>query len=231
MFNSQSAYDQHVNRGIRGGRSFFFAPRPGSRLPYLKDFAELRKGLFQSVFLGGNRQALLPLLNVDVANKAFPKPYASLIDLLGDMQQDYSTPRRQYVIDLQNPLPRDAADKLRAHLAGLDICYCSDGTNKYIKKFFELGPVPARETFETEIEGRPTRTTVEQHFANVLRRRIQYPNLQCIRLGNRTRYISVPMEYCAILGNQVSLNFDKIQQKYLSKAQIYNQFVYFTDCQ
>lgn len=203
---SQSVYDQHLGRGVRGGRSFFFSPRDGLRLPDLKEFAELRKGLFQSVVLGENMKALLPLLNVDVANKAFPKPYSSLIHLLEDMRNEYSTRNRAYVVDLQSPLHQDATKKLHAHLSGLDLCYCSDGTNRIIRKYFELGKPPAQETFEIDRDGRRTRTTVQQYFDVELRRQIRYPHLQCIRLGHRDRYISVPMEYCAILGNQVSLN-------------------------
>lgn len=180
-------------------------PKGGPSLPYLKDFAELRKGLFQSVVLGGNRKRLLPLLNVDVSNKAFPAPYNSLIDLLRDMKDEFSTRNREFVVDLSGPLNDDVAKKLHAHLSGLELCYCSDGTNKTIRKYFELGEVPAKETFDIERDGRKTRTTVQKYFDGELRRQIRYRNLQCIRLGNRTHYISVPMEYCAILGNQVSL--------------------------
>lgn len=156
--------------------------------------------------LGHQAGKPLLLLNVDVSNKAFPIPYNSLIDLLRDMEREFSRPYRKFVVDLSKPLNKDVTDKLHAHLGGLELCYCSDGKNKTIKKYFELGEVPARETFEIERNGRKTKMTVQNYFKNELGCRIQYPNLQCIRMGNRTNYISVPMEYCAILGNQVSVS-------------------------
>lgn len=192
-----------MDRGIRGGRSFFPAPERGASLPDLRDFAELRKGLFQSVTIARDGKSLRPLLNVDVSNKAFPKPYNSLIDLLRDMNDEYSTRNRRYEVDLMRPLNQDAAEKLHAHLSGLELCYCSDGTNKRIYRYFQLGKIPAEETIEIERDGRKMTTTVKKYFDNDLRRTICFPNLQCIRLGNKKTFISVPMEYCAIL-EQVS---------------------------
>lgn len=209
----QSVYNQHLNNGIRGGRSFFFTPTNGPRLPNLRDFYELRKGIFQSVALGHNaqnRKLILPLLNVDVSNKAFPIPYNSLIHLLEDMPNEYSTRNREFPrIDLNRPLNADVAEKLHRHLAGLDLLYCSDGTNKSVRKYFELGRVPAQETFEMTKDGRTQRISVENYFRNELRRRIQYPNLQCIRLGQRTNFISVPMEFCSII---IQVSFESLVQ-------------------
>lgn len=202
-------YNQHLNNGIRGGRSFYFIERNGPQLPYLRDFYELRKGLFQSVALGHdaqNRKIILPLLNVDVTNKAFPVPYNSLIDLLKDMPDEYSTRYRRFdPIDLDKPLTDDVAWRLHNHLSGLDLLYCSDGTNKFVKKYFELGKVPAEETFEMGKDGKKTKTNVLNYFRDELKRKITYPNLQCIRLGQRNNFISVPMEFCSII-IQVSLN-------------------------
>lgn len=147
----------------------------------------------------------LLLLNVDVSNKAFPKPYNSLIDLLSDMEREFSTQYRKFVVDLSRPLSDEVATKLHAHLSGLELCYCSDGSNKTIKKYFELGDVPERETFEMKKDDKKLRISVQNYFAEELKRQIRYPNLRCIRMGNRASYISVPMEYCAILGNQVSV--------------------------
>lgn len=174
---------------------------------------------------------ILPLLNVDVSNKAFPKPYDSLIDLLRDMGGEYSTRNRAYEVDLSMPLTEDAARKLHAHLSGLELCYCSDGTNKMIRKYFELGKVPAEERFEIERDGTRTQTTVKAYFAGELRRQIRYPNLECIRLGNRTHFISVPMEYCAILGNQVSFYFYKTKNCIFQSTIESFQFSRVSDCQ
>lgn len=196
-------YNQHLNNGIRGGRSFYFIQTNGPQLPNLRDFYELRQGLFQSIALGHdakNRKLILPLLNVDVTNKAFPIPYNSLIHLLEDMPAEYSTRNRQFPrIDLSRPLNDDVAGKLHRHLSGLDLMYCSDGTNKSVRKYFELGKVPAQEIFEMTKDDKKVRISVLDYFRNELRRPIQYPNLQCIRLGQRTNYISVPMEFCSII--------------------------------
>lgn len=175
------------------------------QLPYLGDFAELRKGLFQSVVIAENGKYLRPLLNVDVSHKAFPVQYDSLIYLLQDMEHEYSTQRRRFVVDLTRPLNEETQSKLHAHLVGLELCYCSDGANKRIYKYFELGKVPAKESFEMNRDGRQIATTVEKYFAEELQKPIQYHNLQCIRLGNKRSFISVPMEYCAILSTQVSV--------------------------
>lgn len=200
-----------MDNGIRGGRSFFF--KKGGALPYLYDFAQLRKGLFQSVTIAGSGKFIQPLLNVDVSNKAFPIPYNSLIDLLRDMKNEYSTRNRVYEVDLTRPLSKDAEEKLHAHLAGLELCYCSDGTNKRIHKYFGLGEIPAKETFEMERDGKKMKTTVQKYFDGELKRPIKFPNLQCFRLRNRTGFISVPMEYCAIL-EQVSFKKKKNPEKY-----------------
>lgn len=201
-------YNQHLNNGIRGGRSFFFIQK-NARLPKLGDFYDLRKGLFQSIALGHdaqNRKMILPLLNVDVTNKAFPRPYNSLIHLLEDMPEEYSTRNRRFDrVNLDQPLTEDVARRLHTHLSGLDLLYCSDGTNKLVKKYFELGKVPAQETFELTKDKKKIRTSVQDYFRAELRRPIRYPNLQCVRLGPRNNFISVPMEYCSII-IQVSLS-------------------------
>lgn len=200
----QSAYNQHLDHGIRGGRTFFFDPKDEPK--YLGDFAELRKGLYQSVALGhhaDDRKKLLPLLNVDVSNKAFPQSFNRIIDLLLAMKAEYSPRDRRFVLDLNGQLSDYVAEKLHTHLSGLELCYCSDGTNKTIKRYVELGMVPAEEAIEIKRNDKKIGTTVQKYF-DELKRRIQYRNLPCIRMGSKKDYIAVPMEYCAILGNQVS---------------------------
>lgn len=147
---------------------------------------------------------LRPLLNIDVTYKAFPKPFGSLIDLLHDMEREYSTPKQIFVVDLSRPLNDKVKSKLHAHLSGLELCYCSDGKNRRIYKYFEMGNVPAEEKFQMNKNDKKIATNVRAYFAEELKRPIKHHNLQCIRLGNKMKYISVPMEYCAILGTQVS---------------------------
>lgn len=221
----QASYNQHLAHGIRSGRKFYFK-QPNERLHYLADFAELRKGLFHSVVIAENGKQYRPLLNVDVSHKAFPKPYRNLIDLVLDMEKEYSTQRRRFEVDVKKPLNQAICDKLNAHLAGLELCYCSDRVNRRMYKYCELGQEPARESFTVQVDGRPVRKTVQAYFAE-LQRPIRYPNVQCIRLGPRNNTISVPMEYCAILGNQVSVLINLIGESIVDENLEKNCIIFF----
>lgn len=161
-------------------------PAEGRR-EYLGDFYELWLGLFQSVVLGN-----VPYLNVDVNHKAFPKRYESMVDLLRDMQDDRTR------IDLNRPLDRFVVNALERHLAGLEICYRGPGSSK-IYKFMRVVNDPANERF-TDANGQ--QKTILQYFRET-NRNIQYPQLQCLRLGNALRSIVVPMELCSIPDTQV----------------------------
>lgn len=163
-------------------------PATGRR-EYLGDFYELWLGLFQSVVLGN-----IPLLNVDVNHKAFPKRYNSLIDLFSDMEQDFRTR-----IDPNRPLDRNVIAALQKHLGGLEICYRGPGTPK-IYKFMDL--VDNAETQQFTLEN-GQRKTILQYFKDT-NRAIRYPKLPCVRLGNTVRSIVVPMELCGIPDTQVN---------------------------
>lgn len=153
----------------------------------------LRSGLYQRLLFDEKDGAIRPLLNVDVKHRAFPCSYPNLIDLLHAIQKEHKAPR--LVIDFKQPLNKNAAKILTDHLTGLEICYKDDTNNNGILKFLELGHRPAKEGKDK---------TVQRYFAEH-GLRIKYPELQCIRLGIKQRYISVPLEYCTILGDQVSI--------------------------
>lgn len=153
------------------------------------DFYELWLGLFQSVVLGA-----VPLLNVDVNHKAFPKRYNNMLELLRDMEQDL-----RCRIDPSQPLDRMVISALERHLAGLEIIYRGPGGDK-IYKFFRLGSDPATERFTTE---NGEQKTILQYYRET-NRNIQYPQLPCIKLGNTIRSICVPMEMCGIPDTQVN---------------------------
>lgn len=176
------------NGGIQGGRSFFLPPR-GQRV-YLGDFYELWLGLFQSLVLGS-----VPFLNVDVNHKAFPKRYASLLDLLKDMEQDM---RKQ--INPNQQLDGFVLQALGRHLAGLEICYNNPGGQKILYKFMSMASDPANERFTLE---NGQQKTILQYF-NETNRRIQFPRLPCIKMGNTIKNITVPMEFCSIHDTQVN---------------------------
>lgn len=173
-----------LKRGVSGGRSFFLPPE--GRREYLGDFYELWLGLFQSVVLGN-----VPLLNVDVNHKAFPKRYNSLVDMFPDMERDL-----RLSINPNQPLDRNVLFALERHLSGLDICY----NGMQVQKFQSVADTPDRERF-TDDKGQ--QKTIAQYFKDT-NRTIRYPSLPCIKIGNTVRSITVPMELCSIPDTQVN---------------------------
>lgn len=190
-----------MNHGIQGGRSFFL-PSTGRRY-YLGDCYELWLGLFQSLCLGK-----IPLINVDVNHKAFPKRYNSLIDMLRDMERDEQDKRAKgrnqggppFRIDLNRPLDRFILNAVESFLKGLDICYTNTKTGvQRIYKFMSIERSPDQVTFSLE---NGQQTTVLKYFQNT-GRKIQYPALPCIKIGNSLKNQIIPMEYCSIFDKQV----------------------------
>ncbi|XP_055301016.1 protein argonaute-2-like [Sitodiplosis mosellana] len=188
----KAAFHQRgLERGVVGGRSFFLPSDMLTSLRnerlYLGDGFELRLGLFQSVVLGDEL-----FLNVDVSHKAFPKRYDSFIDLLKDMRlQDR---------DFKRPLEKRMIDMISKQLSGLDICYTQPGSgSKTIRKFMSIEAKPSLMTFD--VNNVPT--TILDYF-NSRRMRINYPELPCLKLGNRDHNIIVPMEFCSISDAQVT---------------------------
>lgn len=217
FYSQQSAYhQQHLNNGIQDGRSFYL--KFEDQLPDIKEHYELRSGLHQRIVLGEENGSISPLLNVDVTHRPFPKQYSNLIDLLFDISKEHTTPR--CVIDLKKPLNSSALNKLAAHLSGLEICYKVDDMNKGILKFLNVGKRPA---FEIMTRQNGTDKMVQQYF-DERNLRIKYPNLQCIRLGCGKRHMSVPIEYCSILGDQVSATFIEFRMKNAQSISIFHNF-------
>lgn len=200
----QSAFHQsHLNHGIQDGRSLYL--KLNDDLPDIKGHYVLRSGLHQRILLGEEEDgSIRPLLNVDVKHRAFPREYNNLIDLLHDISKEDTTPR--CVINLKEKLNANALKKLSAHLAGLEICYKFDEMNNGILKFVDFGNKPA---FEIMSKQNGTPKMVEKYF-DERNLRIKYSNLQCIRLADGWRHISVPIEYCSIIGDQVSVKFIQI---------------------
>lgn len=184
-----------MSHGIPDGRSLYLMLN--DKLHYLKEHYDLRSGLHQRIILDEKNGSLRPLLNIDVTHRAFPRKYASLIDLLHAIHRE-TTPRIS--IDFEKQLSTEVANKLKAHLTGLEICYKIDDTHNGIATFFDLGYRSANEIFSKK---NGTTKMVQQYFAeNKLK--IKHPFMQCIRLGDKKRHFSVPLECCSILGDQVS---------------------------
>lgn len=184
-----------------GGRTFYFTPDKDPY--YLSDFCELRSGLFQSLDLS----EVGPLINVDISHKQFPKQYKSIIDMFPDIEKELSTKNKQVRVPTNQPLDRNARQKLEAHFAGLDFCYSTDGIRKEIKKYFGFGKPPAEEFFVQDGK----KISVKDYFKQK-GIPIRYPALECIRFRRgdpkKKEYTSHPMEYCGILSNQVSIQFE-----------------------
>lgn len=201
MFVQQSAYHQeHLNHGIQDGRSLFL--KLMDELPDIKEHYELRSGLHQRILLDEQDGSICPLLNIDVKHRAFPQRFTSLIDLLHAIERE--TPRCS--IDLSKSLSAVVVKKLKDHLCDLEICYKIDDMNNGILKFLDLGK---RSAYEVMSKENGTTKMVHEYFAQ-RNLRIKYPYLQCIQLKCGNRHISVPMEYCSIIGDQVS--FIKLYQ-------------------
>lgn len=193
----KGAYHQeHLRQGISAARSFYL---PDDRPAYLGDYFELWYGLFQSTVLGYQ-----PYLNVDIAHKAFPKRYASLVNLLDDIKNESRFNRDD----------RALYEEMRKHLKGLDLIYVTPGNadQRKVYKFLDLDGKPSEVRFaDSSNEGRMI--TVAEYF----RERnfpIRNPNLPCVKIGSSIRSISVPMEHCELPNSQVRLLFDRIHYIY-----------------
>lgn len=179
----KGAYQQkHLEMGIQAARSFYL---PAAKREYLGDFFELWLGLFQSTVLGAQIY-----LNVDVAHKAFPERYSSLLDLLKQIQQERRTDERHAIADMEQ------------HLSGLDVIYKTPGNagNMRVYKFMGLVGTPSQERFK-DMNGRELTVAAyfqEQNFP------ITRPQLPCVKLGNTIKSITVPMEHCSLSDRQVS---------------------------
>lgn len=167
--------------GIRVGRSFFRKPQA----PYdLQDGFEAWTGLFQAAILGEE-----PLLNVDIAHKSFPKE-STLINYL-----------KQQRIDVNQPLGNRDFANVKAFLKDLNIVYApplSFGSAPKTYKVTDIGTPASRTTFRTD-DGK------EQTVANYFKSRgyvLQFPELNCIKVGSTVRSIALPMELCSIPSGQ-----------------------------
>lgn len=133
---------------------------------------------------------------MDVNHKAFPKRYASLVNLLQDL--GVRDPRRTLG-------PRDPeTEALRKHLAGLEICYNVPNSQGMIYKFMAIVDKPANVRFRLESG---EEKSVLQYF-NETNRQIQYPELNCIKMGSTIKSITVPMEFCSISDRQVITRYN-----------------------
>ncbi|KAL9901444.1 LOW QUALITY PROTEIN: protein argonaute-2-like [Glossina fuscipes fuscipes] len=168
--------------GIRVGRSFYRKP---AEFYDLGDGYEMYTGIYQAAILGE-----VPLLNVDISHKSFPKTQP-IIQYLKECGIDTNRTIEDYRMK----------KTILQFLKGIDIVYAPPASFGAIpkKKMIDIGDAPAK-TFFTLDDG--TKMNVKDYFASkgcIL----QYPYLNCITTGSTTRKIALPIEFCSVAEDQV----------------------------
>jgi eukaryotic translation initiation factor 2C len=136
--------------------------------------------LFQSVVLGWR-----PYLNVDVANKVFPRPL-SLLDWKGQCNLNNEWERR----------------KLEESLIGVRLVYTPPDAPANKRTYTSQGLArSATQEYLTDDNGQRL-MTVAQYFAQK-NYRLRHPELPCIRTG-RPGSAVLPMEFCRVAAAQAN---------------------------
>lgn len=175
------------NKTIKVGHSFFDAPRPENEIK-LGDGYALWIGLFQSTVLGWK-----PYLNIDVAHKAFPVSQ-SLVDLFLEMDNRFNP---NY--DLDQYTKRNAEKFLKGLRIGYNSPFLKNQSSQY-NLFNGFMDSAEKQTF-TDENGR--KLTIAKYFEEK-GTRLKCPKLPCAWVGNTTRKIYLPAEFCFIAPGQVS---------------------------
>ncbi|KAJ3646696.1 hypothetical protein Zmor_024272 [Zophobas morio] len=181
------------NNCIIAGRCFFTPPRDAI-IP-LGEGMEMYYGFYQSAIRGWK-----PLLNVDVAHKAFPKAL-ELLDLICELGSDYRfTMERK---DLRGRIHDNVLKSVEKFIKQLKVKYEIKGqsSSKRIYRVNGFGDSPSQARFKLE-DG--TTTTVEKYFENVKRVKLAYPHLPTVWVGakDRENKILLPLEYCMLVEGQ-----------------------------
>lgn len=151
-------------------------------------------GFFGSLRPVGWKENTL-LLNVDVVNAAFYKEQ-NVITFMKDIID--ITDR-----DLNRPLSVSQRKKITSNLKKIKIQVLhTDIPRTY--KVLEVGEYGAdRQTFPLETApGKTKQCTVLEYFRTKYQRTLQYPSLNCLRVGPPTRNIYIPIECCKIAKGQ-----------------------------
>lgn len=175
------------NRTVKWHSSFFDAPRNAIKLG---SGYELWIGLFQSAVLGWK-----PYLNIDVAHKAFPCAQ-SLIQYFEEIDQRFNP-----VQELDHYVKRDAEQGLKGFRMGYRSPFLTTQSNQY-NLFNGFMDSAEKQTF-TDEKGR--KLTIAKYFEEK-GKKLKYPKLPCIWVGNTVRNIYLPSEFCFIPVGQVSTN-------------------------
>jgi eukaryotic translation initiation factor 2C len=181
------------NTCITAGRCFFTPPV--NQIIQLGDGMEMYYGFYQSAIRGWK-----PLLNVDVAHKAFPTAQG-VLDVICELGSNFrSTMQRD---DLKRPINDYLQKDLEKFLRQLKVKYEITGQSgsKRIQRVNGLGAAPSQATFKLE-DGKIT--TVEKYYRDVKKVPLKYPHLPTLWVGARDRdsKILLPLEFCTVVGGQ-----------------------------
>ncbi|XP_030760165.1 protein argonaute-2-like isoform X2 [Sitophilus oryzae] len=179
-----------VQSCIPVGRSFFIKP---PRIIDLGQGMEMYNGFYQSAIRGWK-----PLLNVDVAHKAFPKNIL-VIDSLADLLSDFRTTVTR---DQLRQLSSWQEETLRKFITTLRIQYEIPGHPGSKKSYRVNGLGESADKAQFNHEGK--RMTVAQYFKEIKNYNLRYPQLPTLHVGSiqRPDKILLPLELCTVLEGQ-----------------------------
>ncbi|XP_014666290.1 PREDICTED: protein argonaute-2-like isoform X3 [Priapulus caudatus] len=173
------------------GRSFFSQPE-GYYHP-LGGGREVWFGFHQSV----RPSQWKMMLNIDVSATAFYKaqPVIEFMCEVLDIK-DISEQKR--------PLTDSQRVKFTKEIKGLkiEITHCGQMKRKY--RVCNVTRRPAQtQTFPLQLEsGQTVECTVAKYFLDKHRKRLLYPHLPCLQVGQEHRHTYLPLEVCNIVGGQ-----------------------------
>ncbi|XP_064115910.1 protein argonaute-2-like [Macrobrachium nipponense] len=131
------------------------------------------------------------LLNLDISNKAFYKEQT----VLEFMTEIGFTPR-----DFNYPLDDGQRRKLAKELKGLqvEVTHTEKCRRYKVQDVSQYGA--DRQTFPLTDPNtqKTTNCTVQKYFAMQYNKRLQYPALNCLKVGPQSRNIHLPIEFCRI---------------------------------
>lgn len=163
---------------------------------------EMYHGFYQSAIRGWK-----PLLNVDVAHKAFPKNI-NVVDALAQLLSG----RQEVRPESLRQLDRYQEETLAKYIKTLRVTYEIPGQpgSKKNYRVNGLGGPASKTTFVNNGET----MTILQYFAKMKNYRLRCPDLPTLWVGNAQRpdKILLPMECCVILEGQ-ALNRKMTEQQ------------------
>ncbi|XP_037940130.1 protein argonaute-2 isoform X2 [Teleopsis dalmanni] len=170
--------------GVRAGRSFY---APSSNRQYdLDDGYEMWLGLYQAMVLGD-----VPLLNVDVSHKSFPKEF-HMIDYLRQVLN---------INNLDANLDRYNLYDLSDFLKNINIVYTPPKCFGALPKMYKCLGVSDKSALNATFDKDGEIMTIDAYFKS-RDYKINYPQLNLLIVGSSVRSILLPMELCSIPAGQ-----------------------------